>query len=185
MNYNLKNYCQIYENYFDENFCKKIMSSLDSVEWGVHRYYTQDGQYMSTETDLSVSFSSIPESNDLHNATGHLVKFYQETLNFPWFASFHAITTARFNRYDTNTNMMPHCDHIHSLFDGEKKGVPILSIVGALNNDYEGGEFVMWNDEKIELPMGSVMIFPSNFLYPHEVKPVISGTRYSFVQWVW
>ena len=80
---------------------------------------------------------------------------------------------------------MPHCDHIHSLFDGERKGVPILSIVGALNNDYTGGEFIMWNEEKIELPAGSVMIFPSSFLYPHEVRPVITGTRYSFVQWVW
>jgi predicted 2-oxoglutarate/Fe(II)-dependent dioxygenase YbiX len=78
-----------------------------------------------------------------------------------------------------------HCDHIHDLFDGERKGVPILSIVGVLNDDYEGGEFVMWDNEKIELSAGSVMIFPSNFMYPHAVMPVISGTRHSFVSWVW
>lgn len=185
MNYDLKNYCVVYENYFDENFCNKIVSSIKEVEWGLHRYYTSEGTFVSTETDLSVSFAEIPESNMLHTATGELVKIYQNSLQFNWFASYHAITTARFNRYDCNTKMMPHCDHIHSLFDGERKGVPILSIVGALNDDYTGGEFVMWDNIHISLPAGSVMIFPSNFLYPHEVKPIKSGTRYSFVQWLW
>ena len=30
-----------------------------------------------------------------------------------------------------------HADHIHSMFDGEKKGIPILSVLGVLNDDYE------------------------------------------------
>ena len=185
MNYDLRNYCKVYHNYFDEAFCTKILNSINTVEWGVHRYYTQTGEYVSTDTDLSVSFGEIPESYNIHNATGQLVTHYQQELNFPWYGSFHAITTARFNRYDKNTNMMPHCDHIHSLFDGERKGIPILSIVGSLNNDYTGGEFIMWNEEKIDLPAGSVMIFPSIFLYPHRVEPIKKGTRHSFVSWAY
>jgi predicted 2-oxoglutarate/Fe(II)-dependent dioxygenase YbiX len=185
MNQDLTQYCQVYNNYFDPNYCKNILQSLEKVEWGLHRYFTSEGDYVSTETDLSVSYDEIPESNNLHQATWHAIKHYQETLNFSWFKSWHGMTSIRFNRYDQNTNMMPHCDHIHSLFDGERKGIPVLSIVGVLNNDYEGGEFVMWEDKKIELPAGSIMIFPSNFLYPHQVTPIIKGTRYSFVQWVW
>jgi predicted 2-oxoglutarate/Fe(II)-dependent dioxygenase YbiX len=81
--------------------------------------------------------------------------------------------------------MKEHCDHIHSMFDGTRKGIPSLSILGSLNNDYEGGELVFWQDQKIELKAGSIMIFPSNFLYPHKVVEVTKGVRYSYVSWVW
>ena len=81
--------------------------------------------------------------------------------------------------------MAEHCDHIHSMFDGTTKGIPIMSFVGVLNDDYEGGEFVMWKDKVIELKAGSVMIFPSIFLYPHRVEPIKKGTRHSFVSWAY
>jgi predicted 2-oxoglutarate/Fe(II)-dependent dioxygenase YbiX len=44
---------------------------------------------------------------------------------------------------------------------------------------------VFWQDQKIELKAGSIMIFPSNFLYPHKVVEVTKGVRYSYVSWVW
>ena len=54
----------------------------------------------------------------------------------------------------------------------------------ALNDDYEGGEFAFWNREKkVVLKKGSVLMFPSNFMYPHEVLPVTKGTRYSIITW--
>jgi predicted 2-oxoglutarate/Fe(II)-dependent dioxygenase YbiX len=71
------------------------------------------------------------------------------------------------------------------MFDGERKGIPILSVLGILNDNYEGGEFIMFDDYKINLKMGDVLIFPSIFLYPHKVKSVNKGTRYSFISWVW
>jgi predicted 2-oxoglutarate/Fe(II)-dependent dioxygenase YbiX len=57
--------------------------------------------------------------------------------------------------------------------------------VGVLNEDYEGGEFIMWEDKEIKLKTGDLMIFPSTFLYPHKVNPVTKGTRYSCVSWTW
>ena len=70
------------------------------------------------------------------------------------------------------------------MFDGERKGIPILSVLGVLNDDYEGGEFVLI-DEKIDLSKGDIIIFPSNFMYPHKVEPVTKGTRYSYISWIW
>ena len=102
-----------------------------------------------------------------------------------WFKGWSGYNKLRFNRYHKDTQMKLHCDHIHDIFDGERKGVPILSIVGSLNNDYEGGELVFWTDKVVELKAGEIMIFPSNFLYPHEVRMVTKGTRYSFVSWAW
>jgi len=43
----------------------------------------------------------------------------------------------------------------------------------------------MWERDEIKLPTGSVLVFPSNFLYPHKVCPVKKGVRYSYVSWVY
>ena len=78
--------------------------------------------------------------------------------------------------------MREHYDHIHSIFDGKMKGVPIVSIVANLNEDYEGAEFYCRGKE-IPLKTGDILLFPSTFMYPHEVKEAKKGTRYSFVSW--
>ena len=53
-----------------------------------------------------------------------------------------------------------------------------------LNNDFEGGEFAFFNKElKYKLEKGDALMFPSNFMYPHEIMPVTKGTRYSIITW--
>lgn len=60
----------------------------------------------------------------------------------------------------------------------------VLSTVMYLNDDYEGGEIEFVNSNvKIKPPAGSVIFFPSNFLYVHEVHPIVSGFRYSLPHW--
>ena len=43
----------------------------------------------------------------------------------------------------------------------------------------------MFDDYEIKFKAGDLIIFPSVFLYPHLVKSVKKGTRYSFVSWAW
>ena len=69
------------------------------------------------------------------------------------------------------------------MFDGERKGIPILSVLGVLNDDYEGGEFTLCG-ENLDKDKGSAVVFPSNFMFPHEVKKVTSGVRYSIMTWI-
>ena len=91
-------------------------------------------------------------------------------------------------RYKVGNLMEKHADHIHSVFQndyGIPKGIPILSCIGVLNDDYEGGEIEMFDDTKFDLEPGEVLIFPSVFLYPHKVCEITKGTRYSFVSWVY
>jgi predicted 2-oxoglutarate/Fe(II)-dependent dioxygenase YbiX len=53
-----------------------------------------------------------------------------------------------------------------------------------LNNDFEGGSFSFFKNEFMYfLKKRSIIMFPSNFIYPHAVLPVIKGTRYSIVTW--
>jgi predicted 2-oxoglutarate/Fe(II)-dependent dioxygenase YbiX len=65
------------------------------------------------------------------------------------------------------------------------KDVPrAVSCSFMLNDDYEGGEFAFFDRELVyKLKKGSCIMFPSNFMYPHEIMPVTSGTRYSIVTW--
>jgi len=60
-----------------------------------------------------------------------------------------------------------------------------LSFSFALNDDYEGGEFQFFGySEPYRVPKGSCIIFPSSFVFPHQILPVTSGTRYSVVTWM-
>ena len=44
------------------------------------------------------------------------------------------------------------------------------------------GDLIICNQSMI-LKTGDICIFPSCFLYPHEVTELKKGTRYSFVSW--
>ena len=38
--------------------------------------------------------------------------------------------------------------------------------------------------KRLKLSKGSVVFFPSNFMYPHSIQPITKGTRYSIVSWL-
>ena len=68
--------------------------------------------------------------------------------------------------------------------DSFKKQQRSVSCSFLLNDDYEGGEFAFFDREiMIRSGKGSIVMFPSNFMFPHEVMPVTSGTRYSIITW--
>ena len=55
-------------------------------------------------------------------------------------------------------------------------------------NDYEGGNLTFLDqaskqEKIIENKVGRLILWPSNFIYPHCVTPVTKGTRYSIVLW--
>lgn len=185
----LTDYIKVYEYQIPKDLCESACKNLNDVQWSMHEFYdSQTGMSHSNENELSISYDKIPEFDKINKRIYNALEKYilQDFVSFSsWFPGWNGYTLARFNRYDEKTQMALHCDHIHSMFDGQRKGIPILTILGSLNNDYEGGEFLMFGDQKIELPEGSVIVFPSNFMYPHEVKPVKSGVRYSFVSWAW
>lgn len=183
----LPDYLKRYDNFFDEEFCLTVVEKLKKTNWQSHEYYTQDKSYFSYEDDLKISYDDFKEKEIINTVIKSVIdKYIFSDLHpgFTWFRHYNGYSSVRFNKYDTDTQMRPHCDHIHDLFDGERKGVPILTLLGSLNNDYEGGDLIMWGDQKIELPAGSIIVFPSNFMYPHCITKITQGTRYSFVSWV-
>jgi len=63
-----------------------------------------------------------------------------------------------------------------------------MSCILLLNNDYEGGNLCFRNPDgsgewQVDVKPNRMIVWPSNFLFPHTVKPVTKGTRYSVVAW--
>jgi hypothetical protein len=185
---NLMDYVKVYENHIPTDLCKSAVENLNKINWREHTFYKTSGEYVSYDHELSVSDDYIPEKPEITKRLWFALERYivKDFKSFePWFSGWAGYSEIRFNRYDPTTQMKLHCDHIHSLFDGQIKGIPILTVLGGLNDDYEGGELLMFGDHRIHLPAGAVVVFPSNFMFPHEVKPVKSGIRYSYVSWTW
>lgn len=195
MSMNIDDYISVYPDFLDIPICEKATSYLkDFSDWTKHTYEVsnssrlENNQYVSDkisfDDDLWISFADIPFKQNIQDKLWLAIDEYINNLNFKWFNGWSGYSEIRFNKYPKDTKMNLHCDHIHAVFDGRIRGVPILSLLGALNDDYQGGELYICN-QKIELKAGSLVIFPSNFMYPHEVKEVTSGTRFSYVSWVY
>ena len=185
MNKNLEDYIKIYK-FMPIETCQEIIGELQDANWKQHEYYIPSQNIFSSingNRELDVTYMETAIQKPFLEGLKGVFRHYIKELEFPWFDSFVCCTSPRFNRYSVGRIMNEHCDHIHSIFPGEPKGVPILTALGALNEDYTGGEFVMFGDKEYKIKAGEIMVFPSSFLYPHKVNEVKTGTRYSFVSW--
>ena len=189
MDKNLESYIKIYTDRIPVELREKTLEKIETCDWNQHKFYNSATDTYSAlvgEAELDIAWIGENEiTEELVKVTWGVVDSYIKDLQFPWIQTWDGFTPIRFNRYKEGREMDLHCDHIQSMFDGTRKGIPMLSIVGALNDDYEGGAFIMFEDTPIRLEAGSYLIFPSNFLYPHRVAPVTKGERNTFVSWVW
>ena len=187
---NVENYVITYKNVLPNELCDKVLAELSQAQWSKNTFYgTRNGDIQEPNTDghknSDVCISSIASNSEIVSIFWEVIHQYIISLNTPYFSSWEGFTAPRHNRYN-NAEIMPlHCDHIHNIFDGEKKGVPILSVLASLNDGYEGGELVMFEDTVIPMQKGSVVVFPSCFIYPHKVNPVVKGVRHTCVSWVY
>jgi len=60
-----------------------------------------------------------------------------------------------------------------------------ITLIVQLNENFEGGGLSFFGDtHRIEPKKGSVILFPSNYLFPHQALPVTKGVRYSLITWI-
>jgi hypothetical protein len=184
----LEDYVKVYKGALDKDTCDLTVSGLTTKDFNTHKfYYEGTNEYKSHEKELSNYFATGEEITHgaIMNYTWKTIAQYVGELQMEWWTGWQGYSYPKYNKYVPGTQMKEHCDHIKDMFQGERKGIPIITILGVLNNDYTGGEFVMFRDKIYKLEKGDIIIFPSNFLYPHRVNEVTSGTRYSYASWVW
>jgi hypothetical protein len=66
------------------------------------------------------------------------------------------------------------------------KKIRNMSVIIALNDDYDGGEFYFpQQDYKIKLKKGQVIVFPPYWTHKHMVNSPLNGTyRYTINTWL-
>ena len=162
MNVFLGKWIGYYENVVPNNLCDDIINyTVNNKTMTPSTYSTHSGESSrSSERVLMV----LDIYNKVHNV------------------NCTRLTDFRVNRYNSGGFMSEHIDNIHHSH-GQQYGYPHLSVLLFLNEDYEGGEFVV-ADNEYQTEKGSAIIFPSNFMFPHKVNKVEYGTRWSVVSWL-
>lgn len=182
------------ENAIPEEFCDEIVKEIsNNPHWGTHSYHPgfnrptvthfppTEFEFLDAEEQLSLKLMPYVERVMRSYNT-----FINQNNSFEGYDSETGVTTCtpiRFNRCRIHTLVEAHHDHIHELFGKGNKSIPSVSVVGLLNDSFTGGEFVMFKDTDMKLKKGDIIVFPSNYLYPHRVEKVKSGVRVSFVTW--
>lgn len=121
-------------------------------------------------SEASLKLQSLWE--DVHYHKLQAVKDYSQRFNIGELRYWEALN---FIKYGPGQHFQEHTDHGFSYNC-------VVSMVGYVNDDYEGGElFFRMQNIKVKPKAGDLFVFPSNFMYPHRAMPVHSGTKYSIV----
>ena len=182
---NIKDYILVFENVMTHALCDAILEEFkNEEEW--HKTAVGDGRVndkiRSAETVI-ISYPHVIEKNKkvrqkldkyIFASAGLAIKKYVE--KFP-LCTIEQDSGYELLRYKEGQFYTQHTD---SFKDRPRE----ISCSFALNDNYEGGEWGFFNRKMvIKAPKGSAVLFPSNFMYPHEIMPITKGTRYSIITW--
>ena len=178
---NYKDFIKNYTNIVPDDLCEEILSCTDTV-FTPSTYSNHKGKVKSEERVRMDEFWI--RSDDIFY--DRLKVCFEKVItkystDFELFG-VQKITDFRINKYPEGGFMSKHCDNIHHSH-GQEYGFPQASVLLYLNDNYEGGDFYV-SDKKFRPNKGSAIIFPSNFMYPHEAEVVTKGTRWSIVAWL-
>jgi hypothetical protein len=185
----LKDLIHVEKGIIPAGVCDFIIKDIETREWNPHTWYNAaSGSFGSEETmELDVQGTTdelqglltpyIIGAGAAYNAKYHYE--CERTMQI-----MNKFSRVRFNRYSPGQIMRKHMDHI-ALFGAGDHGIPVLSFILNLNDDYEGADLVFWDDYVVPLGVGDIIMFPSLFLFPHCVTEATQGRRYSAVSWSW
>jgi hypothetical protein len=131
-------------------------------------------------TNIENSLTSVHWYNFLSKKFDTQIQQYIKDLNVKYL-NYQKITNIEILKYENTGFYKWHTDHFAA-------APRTISCILLLNNDYKGGNLCFRNPDEtdeweVEVRPNRMIIWPSCFMYPHTVKPVTEGTRYSIVAW--
>ena len=181
---NINNYIVVVPDIVPSELCDAVLAEYKNCDdW--QNATVKNGENLNIRNcqTVGISFSSIIEKNqetrqkidqELFTCAAKAIQKYNKQFTH---CNIEQDSGYGLLRYETGQFYTAHTDSF-------KDRPRAVSCSFALNDDYEGGEFAFFDRELVyNLKKGSCIMFPSNFMYPHEIMPVTSGTRYSIVTW--
>ena len=181
MKTNIEDYIKVYDNYLSKELCDEILKEYKKITWA----RVSSDEFSVEGTSFDTSFDLIDSEAIVMDQFHMLISKYLEFLDLSYFQGWNGYTNIKHDKFKEGDAMAKHCDHIHTLFSDEHEGVPILTIHAVINTDYEGGDLIFYDDKKIKVKQGDVLVFPSSFLHPYRIEPITKGVKHTIVSWVW
>ena len=173
-----------YKNIVSDSLCDNIVNTdfnYTESTYSTHQGLSPDKKRV--EMDEIWIRNKQPFYNELKECVSNVADLYtKEVKKSNRDFVVQKTTDFRLNKYEKGGYMSLHCDNIHHSH-GQKYGYPQATVLLFLNDDFKGGQFIV-SELQLNIKKGDAIIFPSNFMFPHEVKKVKSGTRWSIVSWL-
>jgi len=181
----LEDFIQVFDNVLSPENCNLILNEYtNSTEW--KDTHTGSGIDKNTRNCMEIGISQDFIINENFDVRKNLDNVVFESVRKVISNYNDIIPTFRID-IDTGYQLLRYKEgefytqHTDSFKEQQRS----LSCSFQLNEDYDGGEFALFDREMmIRTKPGSAIVFPSNFMYPHEIMPVIKGTRYSIITWL-
>lgn len=184
MSFDLRDYIVIFENIIPNDLCDEVLTEYGGDKnWintvtggGLNREIRRCDAINTSDSFIIAQNQKKRKSIDekLFVCAEEAIKKYNDKFKY---AKIQGDSGYTLLRYQEGEFYSEHTDHF-------LQAPRIVSCSFMLNSDFEGGEFAFFNRELIyKPPKGSALMFPSNFLYPHEVMPVVRRVRYSIITW--
>jgi predicted 2-oxoglutarate/Fe(II)-dependent dioxygenase YbiX len=170
------------KNIINPDFCKKIISFTDkkakqklNVASGLDvNRRNVNGYHLNLETPTNTFYWNYIKKEIERNYIYYKTKFNKMASS--------KINQIDLLKYGVGGKYEIHTDHYT---DSPRH----LSIIINLNDNYEGGDLIFTDQKnkeikRFKLSKGSIVFFPSNFMYPHKIESITKGTRYSIVSWL-
>lgn len=182
----LEDYIQVFDNALPIDLCNEILEEYkDSNHWEsaligsgfVNKNHRNCNQiFISDENIINKNLDKRKDIDfRIHDNLGETIQKYKELYEHFVIEIDTGYQLLRYNEGEYYTQ------HVDSFKEQQRS----VSCSIHLNDDYEGGEFAFFDREIIiRAGAGSAIMFPSNFMYPHEIMPVTKGTRYSIITWL-
>jgi len=178
----------VFENIFPDSldYVKRIEES--GISWRPAEVLVNEKAYESgtntkaRDTDLiMLPHHESKETDILSNFTKEFHKNLKPCLDqymATYYARIEKFENPQLLRYGKEQRFHDHIDD-HPFFTRR------ISLTYYINEDYEGGD-VEFNRYglRFKAKKNDLLIFPSNFMYNHQVYPVTDGLRYVVVQWM-
>lgn len=185
----IKKYIKEYKNFLSPIKISAIIRYFENKKFNESCIVNKNGTKIDKKIRDVVDYGlfinkSITEThwyNFLNTHIGEQCKIYKQELNLEHL-TITSVLDLILLKYEKGGKYVPHTD------DGPNTPRTLSAII-YLNNDYEGGCTKFFDPSGKEIhevkpEVGKIVIFPSNFLFPHQATEVVKGTRYVFVSWI-
>lgn len=145
---------------FSKNEIEKILNYINSIE-------EFDSSDISNKQSRHYKYKVITNNSETKWIFDTIDEYFKEK---DYIEIIKPLNVLYFHKYETGDFFIRHVDTDYA----------IHNVGVCLNDDYEGGDFIVYNPKEI-LPKSQGAIYDFNSKREHEVTPILKGERMSII----